>query len=162
MDAFSFWPDVMRLTVSPFELVVRGTAIFWFLFLLFRFVVRRDGGTLGLTDFLFVALIGDASQNAMIGQGTSVSDGLVLIGTLVFWNFALDYLGYRFPRLNRLISAPKLCLVNDGKMLRANMRRQFITPDEIEAKVREAGLERVAQVKRMYLEADGEISVLKR
>lgn len=162
MNFTTLWPNIAALTVSPVELVLRGTAMFWFLFLVFRFVVRRDTGAMGVTDFLFIALIGDASQNAMIGTGTSVADGIVLISTLVFWNFSVDYLGYRFAWFDRLVSAKKLCLVRDGRMIRPNMRRQFITADELEAKAREAGIDTIGKVKLMYLEADGEISVIPR
>jgi uncharacterized membrane protein YcaP (DUF421 family) len=97
----------------------------------------------------------------MIGQGSSVSDGMVLVSTLVLWNYTLDFLSYRFPKIDRLVSARKLCLVRDGKLQRRNLRKEFITSDEIHEKLREAGLERLDQVRLMYMESDGEISVIK-
>ncbi|CAN5672656.1 DUF421 domain-containing protein [soil metagenome] len=154
--------EVFRFTVSPFELVVRGTVMFWFLFAIFRFVLRRDVGSVGVTDFLFVVVLGDAAQNGMIGKGTSATDGMVLIATLVFWNYAMDYCTYRFPAIERLAAPPKLCLVRDGKLLRRNMRREFITTEELFAKLREQGVEALADVKLMYLESDGEMSLIKR
>jgi uncharacterized membrane protein YcaP (DUF421 family) len=154
--------ELARFTVPPLELVLRGSVMYWFLFLIFRFILRRDVGAMGVSDFLFVVLLGDAAQNAMIGQATSVADGMVLIGTLVFWNHGIDWATWHFPALERLASASRLCLVRDGRRMRRNMRREFITADELDAKVREAGLESIEQVKRMYLESDGEISVIKR
>jgi uncharacterized membrane protein YcaP (DUF421 family) len=148
-------------TMSPVELVVRGTLMFWFLFLVFRFILRRDVGSMGISDFLFVVLLGDASQNAMIGDGTSASDGLVLISTLVFWNVLIDWLGFRFPRVERLLGGGKLCLVRDGRKIRRNMRREFISDEELMAKVRGEGLEDLSKVRRMYLESDGEISLIR-
>ncbi len=97
----------------------------------------------------------------MIGEGSSVGDGMVLVSTLVAWNYALDVLSYRYPGIARLLSARKLCLVRDGKMQRRNLRKEFITVDELHEKIREAGLERLDQVKLMYMESDGEISVIK-
>jgi len=154
--------QLMQFTVSPLELVLRGTMMFWFLLLIFRLVLRRDIGSASITDFLFVVILGDAAQNAMIGEGSSVSDGMVLVSTLVAWNYGLDVLSYRFPRIDRLLSARKLCLVRDGKMQRRNLRKEFITVDELHEKIREAGLEHLDQVKMMYMESDGEISVIKR
>lgn len=153
--------QVMSFTVSPLQLFVRGTIMFWFLFLIFRFILRRDVGSASITDFLFVVILGDAAQNAMIGEATSVSDGMVLIMTLVFWNYLIDFLTYRFPHFERMISAKRLCLVMKGKMLRRNMRKEFITTEELNEKLREAGLEDISQVKFMYMESDGEISIIK-
>lgn len=154
--------ELMHFTISPFELFIRGTLMFWFLFLIFRLILRRDIGSASITDFLFVVILGDAAQNSMIGDGHSVSDGVMLISTLVFWNFTLDWLSYRFPFLDRLISARKLCLVRDGKLQRRNMRKEYITVEEIYEKIRETGLEHLNQVKHIYMESDGEISVIKR
>jgi len=154
--------QLMHFTVSPLELFLRGTLMFWFLFIIFRLVLRRDIGSASVTDFLFVVILGDAAQNSMIGQGNSVADGMVLVSTLVMWNYVVDALSYRYPKIDRLLAARKLCLVRDGKLLRRNMRKEYITADEISAKIREAGLEHLDQVKLMYMESDGEISVIKR
>src|SRR4051812_6060024 len=154
------WDEVFRLTVSPLELAVRGTVMFWFLFGVFRFVLRRDVGSVGVSDFLFVVILGDAAQNAMIGQATSTSDGMVLISTLIAWNYLLDFLSYRIPLIERFASPPPLQLVENGRMLRRNMRREFITVDELMAKVRQEGHKDLSGIERMYLEPDGEISVI--
>lgn len=152
---------VFSFTVSPLELVLRGTLMYWFLFILLRFVLRRDVGSLGISDFLFVVILGDAAQSGMIGGASSATDGMVLIGTLVFWSYMLDYMSFRFPAVQRFTSAPRLCLVRDGKPLRRNMRREFITDEELNAKVRQEGVEHLADVKLMFLEADGEMSLIR-
>jgi len=154
--------EIMHFTVPPLELFLRGTIMFWFLFLIFRLVLRRDIGSASVTDFLFVVILGDAAQNAMIGEGTSVSDGMVLVSTLVLWNYVIDALSYRYPAIDRLVSARKLCLIRDGKLQRRNLRKEFITVDEVHEKIREEGLEHIEQVKMMYMESDGEISIIKR
>ena len=163
MDSLNVnFAELMHFTVSPLELFLRGSIMFWFLFLIFRLILRRDVGSASVTDFLFVVILGDAAQNAMIGQGSSVADGMALVSTLVFWNYGLDFCSYHFPAVERLISARKLCLVRDGKLHRRNMRKEFITTAELNEKIREAGLENLAQVKLMFMESDGEISIIKR
>ena len=149
------------LTVSPLELMLRGSLMYWFLFAIFRFLLRRDVGSVGVSDFLFVVILGDAAQNAMIGSATSATDGMVLIATLVFWNYLLDLLSYHLPVVERLTAPRRLCLVRDGKKLRRNMRRELITDEELHAKIREQGIEDIASIKGMYLEADGELSVIR-
>lgn len=152
--------DVFGMTAPALELVLRGTVMYWFLFLVFRLILRRDTGAMGITDFLFIVLLGDAAQNGMIGEASSATDAITLIATLVFWNVTIDWASYRFPAVERVLAPPRLCLVRDGRLDRRNMRREFISLDELMSKVRQEGLEDLGRVKRMYLESDGEISLI--
>ena len=64
------------------ELFVRGTVVYWFLFLAFRFLLRRNVGALGVADILLLVIVADASQNAMAGQYSSVTEGALLLLTI--------------------------------------------------------------------------------
>ena len=146
----------------PFvELVVRGTAVYWFIFILFRFLLRRDMGQLGVADILLLVLISDAAQNAMAGGYTTISEGFVLIGTIAAWNALLDWLAWRFPLFTRLLEPPPLLLVRHGRVLYPALRRRMITVEELKGKLRQQGIESLKQVRRAYLESDGAISVIK-
>lgn len=117
-------------------------------------------GNIGVGDFLFVVIIADASQNAMSGDAKSISDGFILILVLVFWNVLIDWLSYKYKWLRKMVEAPPLMLVKNGVFQTRAMRKEFITKDEILAKLREEGIEDISEVKQMQLEADGEISVV--
>jgi uncharacterized membrane protein YcaP (DUF421 family) len=153
--------DVFDLRVSIPELVLRGTLVYWLLFAIFRFILRRDVGAVGIADILLLVIIADASQNAMAGGYTTFSEGAVLVLTIVAWNWLLDWASYRFAFVRRFAEPPKLQLVKRGVPQRRNLRREFITMQELEAKLREQGIEKMSDVKAAYLEADGQISVLK-
>lgn len=153
--------EIFGSTMPILELVVRGTVMYWFLVLVFRLILRRDVGSMGIIDFLFIVLLGDAAQNGMIGEASSATDAIVLISTLVFWNVVIDWATYRFAAVERLFAAQRLCLVRDGRCIRRNMRREYISVAELMSKVREEGLEDLSRVKRMYLESDGEISLIR-
>ena len=155
------WHEIFAIHVAPLELIVRGTLIYWFLFLVFRFVMRRDVGSMAVSDILLLVIIADASQNAMAAEYRSVTEGLILISTILGWNFLLDWAGWRFRWMQRFLQAPRLLLVRDGHMVEANMRRQLITPEDLMTKLHEQGVEDPAQVKRAWLEPDGDISVIK-
>ena len=151
---------LFTLTLPVWEIMLRGSTIYLSLILLFRFVVRRDTGAVGTADLLILVLIADASQNAMAGEYTTIADGLVLIATLIGWNLLLNWLSFRFPRLRRWVEADKLLLIRDGRMQRRNMRKELITEEELLAKLRGHGLERLDEVRLAYLESDGEITVI--
>jgi uncharacterized membrane protein YcaP (DUF421 family) len=152
--------SLFEFTVSPLELLVRGTAMYWFLFLIFRFVTRRDVGAVGIGDILLLVIIADAAQNAMSGDYKSISDGMVLVSTIVAWNVAVDWATFRFTVLRRLLEPSPLQLVVHGKINRRNLRRELISDEELFAKLREKGIEKLAQVKLAVMESNGEISVL--
>lgn len=155
------WGSVFVPTLSLVEIVVRGTLVYLVLFVFLR-ILRRDAGTIGIADLLVVVLIADAAQNAMGSKYESITEGIVLVGTILFWNFTLDWAAYRFPFLRRLIRAKPLLLVEDGTLIRRNLQKEMITRDELMSQLREQGVDDLDAVKRCYLEGDGRISVVKR
>ncbi|MGH8147895.1 MAG: DUF421 domain-containing protein [Rhodanobacteraceae bacterium] len=159
MNPFHFG-NFLDFSMSPLEILIRGTIMFWFLFLLLRFVLRRDTGSAGISGILFIVLLGDAAQNAMIGQGHTVADGGLLIATLAAWNLLLDWLGLRVGFVARLTEAPPVLLVRNGHVIARNMRRELVTREEVDAGLRKQGLETFDRVKAMYLEGDGSFSVI--
>ena len=163
MDLFSGidWRSLFQPTVSMAEIFVRGTLTYLFLYTVLR-VLRRQAGALSISDLLVVVLIADAAQNAMAGQYNSITEGVALITTIAFWDYFLDWLGDRFPRLGRILRPPPLLLIRDGVLQKGNMRREMITEDELIGQLREQGVEDVSMVKRSFLESDGRISVVKR
>jgi uncharacterized membrane protein YcaP (DUF421 family) len=153
--------DIFHYSMSPAELLVRGTVMYVFLLLIFRFVLHRDSGSAGVPDILFVVLLGDAAQNGMIGNGTTVADSATLIAVLAAWNYALDALAYYSPTIARLTDPPALLLVKNGRLIYRNLRREHITPDEVESALRKEGLNGLDQVRKIYLEPNGGFSILK-
>lgn len=151
---------LMTFHTSSLELMVRGTLMYWFLFLVFRFVLRRDTGAVGLADILFIVIVADASQNGMSGSYDTVAEGFVLVGTLVFWNVLLDWTSYRFAFMRRLTEPPPLLLIRNGRILARNLRQEFLTRADLDAKLREAGVASIAQVHKAFMESDGQFSVL--
>lgn len=156
------WRELFSFSVPVVELILRGSAIYWFLFLVFRFVVRRDIGAIGIADVLLLVMVSDAAQNGMDGGYQSLSDAFVLIATLVAWNYLLDGLSFHFPKVRRFCQAGLLVLVRDGRILERNLRREYISKDELMTQLRTKGIDKLAQVKRAYMESDGQISVIRR
>jgi len=156
------WAELFGLSVSPWELIVRGSAVYWFLVIVFRVVLRRDTGSVGIADILLLVIIADAAQNAMAGEYRSITDGLILVSTIIGWNVLIDWVSFKSPRLRRLFEPEPICLVRDGRILRRNLRRENLAEAELMGKLREEGVEDLKEVKAAYFEADGAISVIKK
>lgn len=143
------------------ELILRGTLVYWLLFLIFRFILRRDVGAVGIADILLLVIVADAAQNAMSGGYDTFAEGAILVGTIVAWNWLLDLLSFHFAPVRRFASPSRLTLIQRGVPQLRNMRREFITMEELREKLREQGVEHLAEVKAAYLEGDGQISVIR-
>ena len=130
------------------------------LFSILRIVLKREAGALGVTDLLVVVLVADAAQNGMAAEYTSITESLVLVLTIIFWSYALNWLGFRFPRIGRFVHPPPLELVRDGRMLRRNMEKELISEEELLSQIRQQGVDDIADVKRACMEGDGHISVV--
>jgi uncharacterized membrane protein YcaP (DUF421 family) len=156
------WGEIFGINVSPLELIIRGTAMYLFLFLLFRVVVRRRVGAIGMADILILVIIADAAQNAMSGEYKSVTEGAILVGTILFWNLAIDWLNFRVPAMRDWLEPPPMLLIRDGRIIHRNLRHEFVTEDELKSKLREKGVKDYSEVAEAHMESDGNVSVIKR
>jgi uncharacterized membrane protein YcaP (DUF421 family) len=156
------WQKLFVPEQSPLDSIIRGTIVYLMLFIVMRFLLQRRSGGLGMADVLVIVLIADATQNAMGSEYRSVTEGALLVLTIVFWDRTIDWLGHRFPRPRRFTRPPPLLLIKDGQLLRQNMRAEMITTEELLSELRQQGLEDPAKVKCAFLEGTGELSILKR
>ena len=88
------WAHLFGFSVNPVEIFVRGTVIYWFIFLLFRFMLRRDIGAIAIADVMLLVLIADAASNGMSGGYDSITDGCILVATLAGWSYFLDWMSF--------------------------------------------------------------------
>jgi uncharacterized membrane protein YcaP (DUF421 family) len=154
------WVRLWLPETPVLEIVIRGTAMYLGLFVLLRLVLKRQSGSVGITDLLVVVLLADAAQNGMADDYQSIPDGLILVATIVGWSYALDWLGYRFPTLQRFLNPPLLLLIKDGVLQQRNMRKELITEAELMGQLREQGVDGFERVKCAFMESDGQISVV--
>lgn len=152
-----FVPDKPLLQVA-----VRGTVIYIVIFFLVRVIPNRQVGGVGMNDLLLIVLIASAATNALAGDYKSITNGVVLVGTIIFWSYLFNWVGHRFPSLHRVFHPTPKALIKDGEVQHANMRREMITEEELIGKLRRQGLTEVVGVKEAHVETDGQISVVGR
>lgn len=128
--------------------------------MLLRVVLKREAGQAGISDLLVLVLLADAAQQGLAGQYRSITEGILLVGTIVFWDYAVNWASYHLPWIDRLITPPPLALVEDGEIRWRNMRREYITENELRSFLRQRGIDDLSEVKQVYMEPDGRISVI--
>jgi uncharacterized membrane protein YcaP (DUF421 family) len=153
------WQDTFVPDTPLLEIFIRGSLVYLIIFVLLR-VFRRGSGGIGISDILVLVLIADAAQNAMASNYTSLPDGILLVGTIIFWSFFLDWLGYRYPRIRQFTYPDPIPLVLNGQRVRAHLQQVLITDTELDSHFRLQGIDSIARVKNSYVEGDGRISVI--
>jgi uncharacterized membrane protein YcaP (DUF421 family) len=155
------WNSVFVPTIGIAEIVLRGTIMYLGLFAVLRFMGRCQAGNFGPADLLVIVLIADAAQNGLGKDYGSVTEGLVLVLTIVGWEYLIDWLQYRYPALRPLLTAPSLTLIENGQLNKINLQHELLSEDELQAQLREKEVVRYEDVQLAKLEGDGRLSVIK-
>ena len=153
------WQAIFVPQNPLYEVILRGTLIYFLLFFVLRFFLNRQAGAIGIPDILVVVLVVESTTDAL-GENKSVTEAAFLILTVMFWSYGLQWLAYRFPRLEVLLTSSKVKLIENGRMLRKNMRRELVTEEELRALLRTQGVDKPEEVKLACLESSGDISVV--
>lgn len=143
--------------------VLRAAAIYCFVWLLFRVAGKRTLSDATSFDFVLLLVIGEATQQALIGDDFSVTTAFTLILTLVGIDILMSFLKQKSRRLDRIMEGVPLIIVQDGHPLRDRMKKARIDEaDILEAARRLQGLERMDQIKYAVLENSGGITIVPR
>ena len=145
--------NYVRIVFSTF-------VIYLFIVIAIRLFGKKELAQLSVVDLVFILLISNAVQNAMVGPDSTLLGGLVAASTLFVVNYGLKYLQYRFPKFNKAIEGDATMLIYKGKMIESHMKKAQITSEELMEAVREHGVATVKEVDLAILEVDGSISVL--
>lgn len=143
------------------DAVLRALAIYVLLLVVLRLSGRRTLGEITTFDFVLLLIIGEATQQALLGDDFSFTTAAIVIVTLVLTDVGLSVLKQRSPLAERLIDGLPTVLIDDGRVLQDRLDRSRIKIDDIlEAARRTQGLERVEQIRFAVLEVGGTISIV--
>jgi uncharacterized membrane protein YcaP (DUF421 family) len=123
-------------------------------------VFRRQAGTVGIADLLVIVVIADAAQNGMAGDSRSITEALILITTIVLWDWFFDWLGFSSRFWGRILEPQPLLLIENGKLIRKHLDQELIKEDDLRSQLREQGIADIGSVRKCFLESNGHFSVL--
>ena len=143
------------------ESVVRAAAIYAFLLAVFRLTGKRSLAQITAFDFVLLLIIGEATQQALLGDDFSVINAWVVIATLMVLELGLSLAKGLWPRLDPILDRTPLVVVENGRLLQDRIQKERIDLDDVLAAAREHhGLERLEQIKYAVLERSGGISIV--
>jgi uncharacterized membrane protein YcaP (DUF421 family) len=156
-------PIVINLSFihNPFiEIILRTLAVYTFMIIALRVFGKKELAQLSVIDLVFILLISNSVQNAMVGPDTSLDGGLIAAGALFLANYTLKQILYRSKKISQLVQGEAILLIYDGAANMDNCKKAEITMEELEAAVREHGARDIQKVDLAILEVDGNISVI--
>lgn len=143
------------------QFIFRGAIIYITVLLLLRLGGKRQVGQMGVGEFVAILLISNAVQNAMNGGDDSITGGIILAATIVFLSVGIDYLTYRSKLAEQIIEGTPTLLIHKGQVLQQSLGKELLTPHELQAMLRQQGIEDINDVEDAILESDGKLSVTK-
>jgi uncharacterized membrane protein YcaP (DUF421 family) len=143
------------------DLVLRAVVIFAFVLLLTRVIGKRELGSLQPFDLILLIVLGDALQQGLTQDDYSLTGAILVVGTIAVLQVCVSWLSYRFPRTRPILEGEPLVIVQDGKVIERNLKRERLTVEEITEAARKQQIAHLAEVRFAVLETDGEISFIK-
>ncbi len=150
----------MELLTGYLKIAVSSVAVYLFIIIAIRLFGKKELAQLSITDLVFILLISNAVQNAMVGSDSSLAGGLVAASALFVINYLFKYLIYRFPKLSLAVQGAELLLIYKGQLNVPNLTKARITREELLEAVREHGVSEIREVDLAVLETDGNISII--
>jgi uncharacterized membrane protein YcaP (DUF421 family) len=144
------------------DLAIRATAMFFFMVILTRVVGRRELSSLSSFDLVLLIVLGDAIQQGLTQDDYSVIGALIVVVTIAGWQVATSYTSFRWRRARAFLEGMPIVVMQDGKVIEENLRRERMTEDELAEEMRLQQIARFEDVEWAILERNGSISFIQK
>ena len=144
------------------DIVLRGIVVFFFLYVIMRIIGRRELSTLEPFDLILLVILGDAVQQGLTQDDYSLTGAFLAIGTIAVLQVAVSYLNFRMPRLRPILDGEPIIVVQEGKPIEKNLRRERVTIEDLAAAARQQNIAKIEDVQWAVMETSGAISFIKK
>jgi len=142
------------------DLVLRATFLYFFIFAITRVIGRRELSQLAPFDIILLIVAGDAIQQGLTQDDYSVTGAVLVVGTLALLTLITSYASFRFARLRPVLEGEPIVIVQNGKLLDQNLKRERLTEEEIAEEARQQQIASLDDVEWAVLENSGKISFI--
>jgi len=144
------------------DLVLRAVAVFAFVLILTRVIGRRELASLAPLDLILLIILGDAVQQGLTQDDYSLTGAILAVGTIAAMQVFTSYVNFRFPRIRPLLDGEPIVVVQDGKPIERNLKRERITVEDLAESARQQGIPSIDEAAWGVMETTGRISWIKK
>jgi uncharacterized membrane protein YcaP (DUF421 family) len=144
------------------DIVLRAIFLFVFVFILMRLVGKRELSSFEPFDLILLIVLGDAIQQGLTQDDYSVTGAVLAVGTIALLQVGASFLSFKFPRVRSVFDGEPIVLVQDGKMIERNMRRERLTVEDVTEEARGQQIDSLDDVAWAVLEPSGKISFIEK
>ena len=141
-------------------IALKSVCIYVFIIAAIRLFGKKELSQLSIIDLVFILLISNSVQNAMVGDDTSVPGGMAAALGLFLCNYVFRFFLLKSPKFNKTIQGEEIVLVLNGKLLTDGLTRAGMSQEELEMMIREHGIKDIKEADLVVLEIDGNVSVI--
>jgi uncharacterized membrane protein YcaP (DUF421 family) len=144
------------------DIALRGIVIFWFLVFVTRVMGRRELSSLSAFDLILLVVLGDAIQQGLTQDDYSVTGTIIAVSTIAALQVGTSYVSFRSRRARKVLEGLPLVLVQDGRIIEANLKRERLDEDEVATEMRLQQIGSFDDVAWAILETNGSISFIEK
>jgi uncharacterized membrane protein YcaP (DUF421 family) len=144
------------------DIVIRGVIVFVFLYVLMRIVGRRELSSLEPFDLILLVILGDAVQQGLTQDDYSMTGAILAVGTIAMLQVTVSWVNFKFPKLRSVLDGEPLVIVQDGKPIEKNLKRERVTLDDLAEEARKQNIAKFEDIQWAVMETSGEISFIKK
>jgi uncharacterized membrane protein YcaP (DUF421 family) len=144
------------------DIVLRAVVLYLFMVFLMRVIGRRELSTLSAVDLVLLIVLGDLIQQGLTQDDYSVTGAIIALSTIAAMQVLVSYLSFRSRRVRKVLEGHPIVVIQDGKLLEQNLRRQRMTPDELAEEMRMQSIANFEDVQWGILESNGSVSFVKK
>ncbi|TMG44202.1 MAG: DUF421 domain-containing protein [Chloroflexi bacterium] len=144
------------------DLVLRAGVAFIFVYAVTRVIGRRELAQLQPFDLIFLVVIGDLIQQGVTQNDLSVTGLILVVSTIALLQVGSSYLSFRFRRLRPILNGDPVVIVENGRFIERNLKRERLTPDDVAEEMRQNQIHSLDEVQWAVLETSGKMSFLKK
>jgi uncharacterized membrane protein YcaP (DUF421 family) len=144
------------------DIVIRGVIVFVFLYVLMRIVGRRELSSLEPFDLILLVILGDAVQQGLTQDDYSMTGAILAVGTIATLQVSVSWVNFKFPKLRSVLDGEPVVIVQDGKPIEKNLKRERVTLDDLAEEARKQNIAKFEDIKWAVMETSGEISFIKK
>ncbi len=145
------------------DLVLRAVVLYFFIYILTRAVGRRELSSLGPIDIILLVVIGDAVQQGLTQDDYSVTGAFIVVGVIALLQVFMSYLSFRFRPLRRVLEGEPIVIIQDGRPIDRNLRRERLAIDEVMEEARaSAQISSLDEIQFAIIENSGAISFIQK